>query len=97
KSRHNSGLEPTDRVARFRSGVGKSPSSTARVPLAAGRALGWIAGSQGKAGIVATRPVEADLGVGGCAQYGHRDQPAKTESEPISPHARVSLAPPGPC
>ena len=73
------GFEPTNRVGVFGYGIGKGPCPAAWIPLAAGSALGRIAGSHGKAGIVSARPIETDLSAGGCAQHCKRDQQAKTD------------------
>jgi hypothetical protein len=88
------GFEPTNGIGVFGCGIGKGPCPAAWVPLAAGSALGRIAGSHGKAGIVGARPIKADLGAGGCTQHSKREQQAKTQLEPVAPHSRLSLAPP---
>src|SRR5205823_14599744 len=56
------GFEPTNGAGVFACWIRKSPRAAAWIPRAPASALGRIAGAKGKAGIVAARPVEADLG-----------------------------------
>src|SRR5262249_16213008 len=83
---HDLRFEPTNRVGILGCRIGKGPGSAAGIPFAPGGALGRVAGAHGKAGIIATYPVETDLGAGGCARDSNRNQQAKTEPEPIPPH-----------
>jgi hypothetical protein len=79
------GFEPTNGGGAFGRWIRKGPCPAAWIPLAPHSALGRIAGPQGKAGIVAARPVEADLGARGCSQY-ECDRQAETKPEPRPPH-----------
>ena len=83
--RRDPGLEPTNSGGTFGRWIRKPPCPAVWIPLAADRALGRIAGPQGEVGIVAARPVEADLGACGCSQY-ERDRQAQTKPEPRPPH-----------
>src|SRR4029078_10347507 len=67
--RHHPGFEPADGIGIFGYGIGKRPRAAARIPLAAGGALGGITGPHGKAGIVPARAIEVDLSVGGRAEH----------------------------
>jgi len=63
------GFEPTNSAGAFACWIRKGPRAAAWIPLAPDSALGRIAGAKGKAGIIAARPVEADLGARGCSQH----------------------------
>lgn len=69
------GFEPAYGAGAFAYRIGKGPRPAAWISLATGCALRRIAGSHGKAGIVAACPIEADLGAD-CwtARYCKRDQ-----------------------
>jgi hypothetical protein len=79
------GFEPTNGGGAFGRWIGKGPRAAAWIPLAPSSALSRIPGPQGKAGIVAARPVEADLGARSCSQC-ERDGQAETKPKPSLPH-----------
>ena len=91
--RHDLGFQPANGIGILCYGIGESPCPAARIPLAAGGALGRITGPHGKARVVSPRPVEIDLSAGRRAEHDKRDQQTNTHPEPLAHHAGLSLAP----
>src|SRR5205807_1359678 len=93
-SRGHSGLEPANGIGVFRQRIGEGPGTAASIPLAARRTLSRIAGTHGKAGVIAARAVKSHLSSRGCDEHGKRNQQPETDPEPTTRHNGVSLAPP---
>src|SRR5262249_31910397 len=87
------GFEPTNGSGTFGRWIRKGPRAATWIPLAPSSALSRIPGPQGKAGIVAARPVEADLGAGYWPQGSARGAP-KTNAKPTPASLLLSPAPP---